>query len=102
MKGIETPFLTRDPYWLTEAQWGVIFVVHGFTAIGLVGLIIAHVYFAILPEKRWMTKSMFRGWITKEKYLEHHDPKRWKVSSDHDPKPPEPAPAAEAPVPEQT
>jgi hypothetical protein len=45
-----------------------------------VGLVIAHVYFAIRPEKWWITKSMLLGWVSKRNYLEHHDPTRWKVS----------------------
>ena len=48
-------------------------------ASALVGLIIAHVYFAIRPEKFWITKSMMFGWITRRQYLEHHEPARWRV-----------------------
>jgi hypothetical protein len=44
-----------------------------------VGLVIAHVYFAVRPEKWWITKSMVLGWITRRQYLEHHDPHRWAV-----------------------
>ena len=43
----------------------------------LVGLVMAHVYFAVRPEKWWITKSMLLGWITRRQYLEHHDPQRW-------------------------
>ena len=39
----------------------------------------ARVYFAIRPEKRWMTWSMINGWITRDRYLENHDPERWAV-----------------------
>ena len=46
----------------------------------LVGLVIAHVYFAVRPEKWWITKSMILGWITRRQYLEHHDPDRWAIS----------------------
>ena len=45
----------------------------------LVGLIIAHVYFAVRPDKWWITKSMLLGWITRRQYLEHHEPERWPV-----------------------
>ena len=44
---------------------------------GLVGMVIAHIYFAIRPEKLWITKSMFLGYITRRDYLANHDPKRW-------------------------
>ena len=52
---------------------------HGLSAVGLVGLIMAHVYFAVIPEKRWITLSMIYGWIARRQYLEHHDPDRWIV-----------------------
>jgi hypothetical protein len=45
--------------------------------VGFVGLIIAHIYFALRPEKLWLTKSMIFGTITRRQYLEHHDPDRW-------------------------
>ena len=51
----------------------------GLAGVGLVGLVIAHVYFAVRPEKWWITKSMILGWITRRQYLEHHDPDRWNV-----------------------
>ena len=74
---IDTPLFARDPYMYSEQTWGWIYVVHGLSAVGLVGLIITHVYFAVLPEKRWLTWSMVNGWISREKYVEHHDPDRW-------------------------
>ena len=33
--------------------------------VGFVGLIIAHIYFALRPEKLWITKSMIFGYITR-------------------------------------
>jgi hypothetical protein len=52
-------------------------VLHGLAGVSLVGLVMAHVYFAVRPEKWWITKSMILGWITRRQYLEHHDPQRW-------------------------
>jgi hypothetical protein len=49
--------------------------------VTLVGLVIAHVYFAVRPEKWWITKGMILGWITRRQYLEHHDPDRWRVAA---------------------
>jgi hypothetical protein len=43
--------------------------------------VIAHVYFAIRPEKWWITKAMIFGFITRRQYLEHHEPSRWPVGS---------------------
>ena len=53
----------------------VTYVLHGLAGVALVGLVIAHVYFAVRPEKWWITKSMILGWITRRQYLEHHDPR---------------------------
>ena len=44
----------------------------------LVGLVIAHIYFALRPEKLWITKAMIFGTISRRDYLTHHDPDRWK------------------------
>ena len=44
-------------------------------------LIMAHVYFALRPEKLVITKSMITGTLDREHYLEHHDPTRWKPES---------------------
>jgi cytochrome b subunit of formate dehydrogenase len=79
MSRVRTPFFTRNPYLLADATWGVTYVTHGLAGVSLVGLVIAHVYFAVRPEKWWITKSMILGWITRRQYLEHHDPDRWAV-----------------------
>jgi cytochrome b subunit of formate dehydrogenase len=79
MKRVRTPLFTRDPYMLGDTTWGVTYVTHGLAGVGLVGLVIAHVYFALRPEKWWITKSMLLGYITRRQYLEHHDPERWAV-----------------------
>ena len=79
MARVRTPFFTRNPYLFADATWGVTYVAHGMAGVALVGLVIAHVYFAVRPEKWWITKSMILGWITRRQYLEHHDPERWTV-----------------------
>ena len=79
MVRVETPFWARDPYMFTEQTWGWIYVLHGLGSVGLVTLVITHVYFAVLPEKRWITRGMLRGWIHRDEYLEHHDPVRWSI-----------------------
>jgi cytochrome b subunit of formate dehydrogenase len=77
MVRVRTPVFTRNPYLLDDAKWGFTYVAHGLAGVALVGLVIAHVYFAVRPEKWWITKSMILGWITRRQYLEHHDPQRW-------------------------
>lgn len=76
---IETPLWTRDPYLFSDEAWGWIYVVHGISAVVFITMVMAHIYFAIRPEKLWMTRSMILGWITGEEYREHHDPERWEL-----------------------
>jgi hypothetical protein len=64
---------------MSDVAWGWTYVGHGVVGVALVGLVIAHVYFAVRPEKWWITKSMIFGWISRRNYLEHHDTQRWNV-----------------------
>jgi formate dehydrogenase subunit gamma len=82
---VRTPFFTRNPYLFSDAVWGFTYVLHGLAGVGLVGLVMAHVYFAVRPDKWWITKSMLLGWITRRQYLEHHEPERWRVVSNPPP-----------------
>ena len=82
MKRVQTPFYVRNPYLFSDTTWGVMYVLHGLSGIGLVGLTIAHIYFAIRPEKLWITKGMVFGDITREDFLKHHDPQRWVVGKE--------------------
>jgi cytochrome b subunit of formate dehydrogenase len=61
--------------------WGLMYVLHGLCGVGLIGLIMVHIYMALRPEKFVITKSMVFGSMPKEYYLEHHDPERWVVAS---------------------
>src|SRR5204862_5534260 len=79
MSRIRQPLFTRNPYLFADATWGITYVLHGVMGVALVGLVIAHVYFAVRPEKWWITKSMIFGMISRRNYLEHHDQARWKV-----------------------
>jgi cytochrome b subunit of formate dehydrogenase len=79
MSRVRTPFFTRNPYLLGDTTWGLLYVLHGVAGVALVGLIMAHVYFAVRPEKWWITKAMVVGWVTRRQYLEHHDPDRWSI-----------------------
>jgi hypothetical protein len=77
MAKVDTPWWNRNPYILSDDTWGIIYVVHGAASVALITLIMAHLYFAARPEKRWITLSMIFGWISRQRYLEHHDPLRW-------------------------
>lgn len=79
MSRVRTIFLPRNPYLFNDMTWGIIYVLHGLAGVGLIALITVHIYFGIRPEKRPITKSMIFGWMSRDFYLEEHDPERWIV-----------------------
>jgi cytochrome b subunit of formate dehydrogenase len=84
MMRIDTPFFERNTYLLTDSMTGWVFAIHGFAGVSLILLIASHIYFALRPEKRWITWSMVRGWIGREDYVEHFDPDQWEVTGDRE------------------
>jgi formate dehydrogenase subunit gamma len=74
---IDTPLWRRNPYVLADYQWGYIYAVHGFAAMALITMVMIHIYFALRPDEWRLTRSMFRGWITRREFEEHHDTGRW-------------------------
>ena len=70
------PFMERDPYTFTRGTWGVINVLHDLAALASVFLILVHVYFGILPEKRGYLRAMVKGTISRSELAEEHDLKR--------------------------
>jgi formate dehydrogenase subunit gamma len=74
---IDTPLWRRNPYILADYQWGWIYVVHDLAAMALITMVMIHIYFALRPDEWRLTRSMFRGWITRREYEEHHDKSRW-------------------------
>jgi cytochrome b subunit of formate dehydrogenase len=81
MKRVRTPFFTRNPYVFGDMTWGLMYVLHGLAGVGLIALIMTHIYFALRPEKLVITKSMIYGSLDRDHYLEHHDPERWAPES---------------------
>lgn len=79
---IENVLVPRNAYLLSEATWGLMYALHGLGAVLFVMLTLTHIYFAIRPDKFWLTKSMLFGSVKREQYLAHHDPKRWDVSKE--------------------
>jgi len=79
MLRLETPFWTANPYLLSDSSWGIMYVVHGVSGVALIALVITHIYFAIRPDKWWITKSMIYGFIGRDKYVEKFDPTLWPV-----------------------
>ncbi len=79
MSRVRTIFFPRNPYLFSDMTWGLMYVLHGLAGVGLITLVIVHVYFAIRPEKLPITASMIVGTMSREFYLKEHDPKRWVV-----------------------
>jgi cytochrome b subunit of formate dehydrogenase len=81
MSRVRTPFFPRNPYWFSDMTWGLMYVLHGLAGVGLITLVVVHVYFAVRPEKLPITASMIVGSMSREFYLKEHDPKRWVVET---------------------
>jgi cytochrome b subunit of formate dehydrogenase len=78
---VRTIFFPRNPYLFSDMTWGMMYVLHGLAGVGLIALITVHIYFAVRPEKIPITKSMIFGWMSRDFYLEEHDPQRWVVDA---------------------
>jgi cytochrome b subunit of formate dehydrogenase len=76
---VRTILFPRNPYLFGDMTWGMMYVLHGLAGVGLIALIMVHIYFGIRPEKLPITKSMIFGWMSRDFYLEEHDPERWAV-----------------------
>ena len=82
MKRVNTfGIFSRNPYVFGDMTWGMMYVLHGLAGVGLIALIMVHVYFGIRPEKLPITKSMIFGHMSREFYLEEHDPQRWQIEN---------------------
>jgi cytochrome b subunit of formate dehydrogenase len=82
MKRVNTfGIFSRNPYVFGDMTWGMMYVLHGLAGVGLIALIMVHVYFGIRPEKLPITKSMVFGYMDREFYLEEHDPQRWQIEN---------------------
>jgi cytochrome b subunit of formate dehydrogenase len=82
---VRTIFFPRNPYLFSDMTWGLMYVLHGLAGVGLIALIMMHVYFGLRPEKRDITKSMIFGWMSRDFYLKEHDPARWPVEASASP-----------------
>jgi cytochrome b subunit of formate dehydrogenase len=79
MSRVRTIFFPRNPYLFSDMTWGLMYVLHGLAGVGLIALVIVHVYFAVRPEKLAITESMIFGSMSRDFYLKEHDPERWVV-----------------------
>jgi len=85
MSRVRTIFFPRNPYLFGDMTWGLMYVLHGLAGVGLIALIMMHVYFGLRPEKLSITKSMIFGWMDRDLYLQEHDPERWVVDAQSSP-----------------
>jgi len=79
MSRVRTIFFPRNPYLFSDMTWGLMYVLHGLAGVGLIALVIVHVYFAVRPEKLAITESMIVGSMSRDFYLKEHDQQRWVV-----------------------
>jgi cytochrome b subunit of formate dehydrogenase len=77
LRKIDTPFWARDPYFLSEHNWGIVYSLHDLASLTFVTLILLHVYFTLQPNHLFYLRSMLLGWITPDELEAHHDPARW-------------------------
>jgi cytochrome b subunit of formate dehydrogenase len=78
MVKIDTPFWERDPYWLSDQSWGIVYVSHGLAALFLMSIVMIHIYFSLRPEKLMYLRSMIFGWLSRAEFMDQHDPQRWR------------------------
>jgi formate dehydrogenase subunit gamma len=83
---VDTPLWKRDPYLLDAATWGVVYVLHGASALLCLTLTMTHIYFSLLPEKRAYLRAMIGGQMTRAEAAEFHDPQRWSGQRKGDPR----------------
>jgi cytochrome b subunit of formate dehydrogenase len=81
MSRVRTIFFPRNPYLFSDMTWGLMYVLHGLAGVGLITLVIVHIYFAVRPEKLPITASMIVGTMSRDFYLKEHDPERWVVDA---------------------
>jgi cytochrome b subunit of formate dehydrogenase len=81
MTRVRTIFFARNPYLFSDMTWGLMYVLHGLAGVGLIALVIVHVYFAVRPEKLAITQSMIFGSMSRDFYLKEHDPERWVIET---------------------
>jgi cytochrome b subunit of formate dehydrogenase len=78
---VRTIFFPRNPYLFGDMTWGLMYVLHGLAGVGLIALVMMHVYMGLRPEKLPITKSMIFGWMDRDFYMKEHDPERWVVET---------------------
>jgi formate dehydrogenase subunit gamma len=55
------------------------FILHDLFAIGILTLVLGHIYFALRPNEWAITESMITGYVSVPEYAEKYSPKSWSV-----------------------
>ena len=58
---VRTILFPRNPYLFSDMTWGLMYVLHGLAGVGLIALVIVHVYFAVRPEKLRLSGERSEG-----------------------------------------
>lgn len=83
---VDTPLWKRNPYLLSADTWGIVYVLHGASALLILTFTMTHIYFSLLPEKRGYLRAMIGGQMTREEAAQYHDPNRWSGQRKNDPR----------------
>lgn len=68
-----TPLLGRNAYFFSLRNWGLLTLLHDLAALLALFLVIVHVYFGLLPEKRHYLSAMLRGRVSRAALGAEHD-----------------------------
>jgi len=58
---VDTVFWNRNPSILPDAAWGVVYAIHGLSAMLILFLVIVHIYFGLIPQHRALLVAMITG-----------------------------------------
>ena len=97
-----TGLFLMNPYGLltsiTPSVDSLFRVLHDIFAFLFIGLVIGHVYFAVIPVNWPVLKAIFTGNISKEAYLKEYDSSRWPLKQEKAKAPAKPKEAAPVPI----
>ncbi|MDG6995629.1 MAG: cytochrome b/b6 domain-containing protein [Nitrososphaerota archaeon] len=73
-------------------------ILHDVFAFLFIGLVIGHIYFAVIPVNWPVLKAIFTGNITQEAYIKEYDSQRWRLKQEKPKAPAKPKEAAPVPI----
>ena len=73
-------------------------ILHDIFAFLFIGMVVGHVYFAVIPVNWPVLKAIFTGNITQEAYIKEYDTERWALKHEKPKAPEKPKEAAPVPI----